>query len=182
MVSTRCVVVSAGGSTVSARRRRYLSWRTHPASRVLALGASVGASRVRVESKQRSTSSALQRASRRARGRGRTLVEAVHGTLTGLRKAREVSVEGEQVKVGPNERRAKGSAHRTRRNQAAGATWRHRQVRADLAASGAESIRASENIRKMVRFHHKTAVAKSQVLWRAPYSRLHPVWTKVRPS
>lgn len=55
---------------------------------------------MRVESKQRSTSSALQRASRRARGRGRTLVEAVHGTLTGLRKAREVSVEGEQVKVG----------------------------------------------------------------------------------
>lgn len=144
MVSTRCVVVSAGGSTVSARRRRYLSWRTHPASRVLALGASVGASRVRVESEQRSTSSALQRASRRARGRGRTLVEAVHGTLTGLRKAREVSVEGEQQSKWGG--RKESNANRMRRLPLAQATWRRaeaRCMRVYPVASRAESGRTS---------------------------------------
>lgn len=143
MVSTRCVVVSAGGSTVSARRRRYLSWRTHPASRVLALGASVGASRVRVESKQRSTSSALQRASRRARGRGRTLVEAVHGTLTVcVRRGRSAS-RASRSKWGG---RKESDANRTRRLPLAQATWRRaeaRCMRVYPVASRAESGRTS---------------------------------------
>ena len=90
-MSTRCVVVSAGerARRVSAAciRSSLNSAYTHPASRVRALGASVGASRVRVESQQRSRLSALQRASLRGRGRGRTLFQAVHGTLAGLRTA-----------------------------------------------------------------------------------------------
>lgn len=68
-------------------RHSFKSAYTHPASRARPLGASAAASRVRVESKQRSRSSAPRRASLRARGRGRTLFQAVHGTLAGLRTA-----------------------------------------------------------------------------------------------
>ena len=60
---------------------------THPASRARPLGASVAASRMRVESKQRSKSSARRRASLRARGRARTPFQTVDGTLAGLRTA-----------------------------------------------------------------------------------------------
>lgn len=110
MVSTRCVVVSAGRRTCrvsGAGIQMVPGRRTYPASRIRALEASLGASRERVESKQRSMLSALQRASLCARGHDRTLFAAVHGTLSGLRTASRSVSRASRTKWGrTSERRA----------------------------------------------------------------------------